>query len=137
MISRSSHLITHLPYHTKWRGPQTLPYRSSMQVRTRAIWIACVHCLPVALLFRRTWFWGRCWEKQKIPSSKLSDFEGILWFRGKFLDFSPYFNRFLFLILGLFHPDTRNVQYFCEHNGFRIRKLLKEKGTLCFRISKH
>lgn len=41
------------------------PDRSAMQVGTRAIWIACAHCLPSSLLFRRTWLWGRCWGKNK------------------------------------------------------------------------
>lgn len=49
------------------RAFKPYPDRSAVQVGTRAIWIACAHCLLDSLLFRRTWFWGRCWRKTKDP----------------------------------------------------------------------
>lgn len=57
------------------RAFKPYPDRSAVQVGTRAIWIFCLEELG---------FEADVGEKQKIPSSKLSDFEGILWFNEEF-----------------------------------------------------
>lgn len=114
------------------RAFKPYPDRSAVQVGTRAIWIACAHCLLDSLLFRRTWFWGRCWRKTKDPFQLIIRLRRNSLIQRRIFYFSPWVDRFLFLNLDLFHNKIPEKNSKLMENKFLQRLIHAAKEIFQF-----